>query len=263
MEIRGAKALVTGASGGIGDAIAEELARRGASLRLTGRNVPSLEALAERVGGEVIPCDLADREAVDELAARCADCDILVANAGLPGSGPLLDFGPDEIDRALDVNLRAPIQLSRSLAEGMAARHRGHIVFISSLLGKIATPGSSLYSATKFGLRGFAAGLRSDLAASGVGVSVVFPGFIRDAGMFHDSGTRLPSWVGTNSPGEVATATCAAIVDNRAETDVAPVLIRSTVWAAGAAPGIATRLIDRMGASGVSSQLASGQRDKR
>ena len=263
MEIRGATALVTGASGGIGAAIAEGLHRRGAALRLTGRNEAQLEAVAGRTGGEVIICDLGDRDQLDELAAASHDCDILIANAGLPGSGPLLDFSPEEIDHALDVNLRAPIQLSRALGAEMAGRGRGHIIFISSLLGKIATPGSSLYSATKFGLRGFAAGLRADMAASGVGVGVVFPGFIRDAGMFHDSGTRLPSWVGTNTPDEVADAVCRAISDNRAETDVAPVIIRSTVWAAGAAPGLATRVIDRLGASSVSSQLARGQRDKR
>lgn len=254
---------MTGASGGIGAAIAGELHRRGASLKLTGRNEEALEAVASRTGGEVMPCDLGDPGQLAALAAGSLDCDILVANAGLPGSGPLLDFSPEEIDHALDVNLRAPIQLSRALGEAMSARGRGHVIFISSLLGKIATPGSSLYSATKFGLRGFAAGLRADMASSGVGVGVVFPGFIRDAGMFHDSGTRLPSWVGTNTPAEVAAAVCEAIVDDRAETDVAPVMIRSTVWAAGAMPGLATRVINRLGAGGVSSQLARGQRDKR
>lgn len=263
MEIRGKRALVTGASGGIGAAIAQELARRGASLRLTGRKVSELESLAATVNGEVLPCDLSDESAVESLASECLDCDILIANAGLPGSGPLLDFSADEIDRALDVNLRAPIQLSRALSEAMVTRGDGHIVFMSSLLGKIATPGSSLYSATKFGLRGFAAGLRADLAPTGVGVSVVFPGFVRDAGMFHDSGTKLPPWVGTSTPGEVADAVCEAIAADRHETDVAPVLVRSTVWAAGAMPGIANRMINRMGASSVSGQLASGQADKR
>lgn len=263
MEIRGATALVTGASGGIGAAIAGELGRRGASLRLTGRNVEALEQLAGRTGGEVIPCDLSDPSAVQELAASCQGCDILVANAGLPGSGNLFDFGAEEIDRALDVNLRAPIQLSRSLGEEMGERGKGQIVFISSLLGKIATPGSSLYSATKFGLRGFAAGLRADLSRSGVGVSVIFPGFIRDAGMFHDSGTRLPSWVGTNTPAEVAEAVCRAIEENRHEVDVAPLMMRSTVWVAGAVPPLAARVMDRMGAGNVSGQLARGQRDKR
>ncbi len=263
MEIRGRTALVTGASGGIGAAIADALALQGASLRLTGRNVAELEQVSARTGGEVLPCDLANEGEVEALAAGCADCDILVANAGLPGSGDLFDFSAEEIDRALDVNLRAPIQLSRAIGEQMGERGAGQIVFMSSLLGKIATPGSSLYSATKFGLRGFAAGLRADLSRSGVGVSVIFPGFIRDAGMFHDSGTKLPSWVGTNTPAEVADAVCHAIRENRHETDVAPLMVRSTVWVAGAVPPLASRVMDRMGAGAVSGQLARGQRDKR
>jgi len=263
MQIRGTTALVTGASGGIGGAIARGLWARGARLRITGRNAEPLERLAEETGGEVIICDLTDREAVEQLAEGCLDCDIVVANAGLPGSGNLFDFSPEEIDRILDVNLRAPIQLSRTIGEEMRERRRGHLVFVSSLLGKIATPGSSLYSATKFGLRGFAGGLRADLAGSGVGVGVVFPGFVRDAGMFHDSGTKLPGWVGTSSPEEVADAVCAAIETGRPETDVAPIAVRSTVKLAETAPGIAARALGRLGAGDVSGQLAKGQRAKR
>lgn len=263
MEIRGTTALVTGASGGLGSAIARALHRRGASLRLTGRRTGELDALAAVVGGEAITCDLTDPAAVEELAAASEDCDIVIANAGLPGSGHFLDFSPEEIDRVLDVNLRAPMILSRVVGAEMKERRRGHLVFISSLLGKVATPGSALYSATKFGLRGFAGGLRADLGPADVGVSVVFPGFVREAGMFHDSGTRLPSWVGTSSPDEVAEAVCSAITDNRSEVDVAPMAIRSTVRAAESAPGVAARLIRRLGASDVSGQLARGQRDKR
>ena len=85
--------------------------------------------------------------------------DVLVANAALPASGRVEDFEPDQIDRALDVNLRAPIQLTRALLPGMLERGRGHLVLVSSLSGKVASPRSGIYSATKFGLRGFAAGL--------------------------------------------------------------------------------------------------------
>ena len=101
---------------------------------------------------------------------------MLVANAALPASGELDSFTPEEIDRALAVNLRAPIQLARLLIEPLAARRDGHLVFVGSLSGKSAGPHSSLYSATKFGLRGFALSLRQDLAAHGVGVSLVSPG---------------------------------------------------------------------------------------
>jgi len=109
------------------------------------------------------------------------------------------------------VNLRTPIVMARHYAEALSARGIGHLLFISSISGKVGTPYSSMYSATKFGLRGFAQGLRAELASSGVGVSVVFPGFVRDAGMFADSGTVLPKGVGTSSPENVADAVVGAI----------------------------------------------------
>ena len=102
------------------------------------------------------------------------------------------------------MNLRAPIHLARELAGPMVERGSGHLVFISSLSGKTASPGGSLYSATKFGMRGFALGLREDLVGTGVGVTTVFPGFIRDAGMFHEADTELPEGVGTRTPEQVA-----------------------------------------------------------
>ena len=126
------------------------------------------------------------------------------AGSALPASGDIMNFSTEEIDRALDVNLRAPMVLARVLGERMAARGRGHIVLVSSLSGKSSQAGSSVYSATKFGLRGFGQGLRGDLAGRGVGVSVVFPGFIRDAGMFHEAEVKLPRGVGTNTPEDVA-----------------------------------------------------------
>ena len=113
--------------------------------------------------------------------------------------------------------------LARVLGERMVARRSGHIVFMSSLAGKVGTPRRSVYSATKFGLRGFAQSLREDLRPSGVGVSAIFPGFVRDAGMFHDTGTKLPPGVGTVSPEAVADAVVRAIERNRGEIDVAPV----------------------------------------
>ena len=144
-----------------------------------------------------------------QLAELAAEADILVANAALPASGLLTDLTQEQIDRMLEVNLRAPIALARALAPAMIARGRGHMVFISSLSGKTASPASSLYSATKFGLRGFALGAREDLREHGVGVSTVFPGFIRDAGMFADTGVRLRPGVGTRSPEDVAAAVAA------------------------------------------------------
>jgi len=256
-------ALVTGASGGIGHAIARTLAAHGAQLVLTGRRADVLEPLAAELGGRALAVDLAERDAVERLAAEAGEVEILVANAALPASGTLDDYTPEQVDRALDVNLRAPIQLARALSAGMARRGHGHLVFISSLSGRAAAGGGSLYSATKFSLRGFALSLREDLRAAGVGVSTVFPGFIRDAGLFADARVQLPRGVATRSPEDVAAAVVRAIERNRAEIDVAPLSLRAGAAVAGLAPELAATLSRRMGAADVSAQLAAGQREKR
>ncbi len=211
MRIAGATVLLTGATGGIGQAIARLVAARGGQLILTGRRVEALDALAGELGARALAVDLSDRVQIERLIDDAGAVDLLIANAALPGSGRIETFSIEELDRALEVNLRAPIVLAHALLPGMLARRNGHLLFMSSLSGKSATTGSAVYSATKFGLRGFAAGLRADLHASGVGVSTVFPGFIRDAGMFADSGVRLPPGVGTRSPEDVACAVVEAI----------------------------------------------------
>jgi uncharacterized protein len=263
VEIPGAKVLVTGATGGLGQAIARELGGRGARLVLTGRRTEVLEPLERELGAEIRAVDLADEAAVAELAAASEDADVLVANAGLPGTGRLDAFTVEQIDRLLDVNLRAPIVLAHALAPRMVERGRGSLVFISSLSGKAANPSSSLYSATKFGLRGFALGLRIDLHGTGVGATVVTPGFIRDAGMFAESGTKLPPGVGTKTPGDVARAVVRAIESSPAEIDVAPIGLRAGASFAGLAPGIAEAVARRLGASKISDSMASGQASKR
>ena len=261
--LTGRTALLTGATGGIGNAIARALAARGATVVLTGRRVSILEELAEEIGGEAVAVDLTDRPSVEALLERAAGVDILVANAALPGSGEITDFTPEQIDRALDVNLRAPIMLARAAAIAMSKRRRGSIVFINSLSGKVSAGSSSLYSATKFGLRGFALGLREDLRPHGVGVSLIYPGFIRDAGMFAESGATLPKGVGTKRPEDVAAAVLRAIDRNKAEQDVAPVGIRLGTYIGMVAPGPAMAVSRRMGAEKVAAGLTEGQRNKR
>ena len=186
-----------------------------------------LEPLAVELGARSLAVDLSDPAEVDRLIAEAGGVDILVANAALSAAGSLESFSAEEIDRALDVNLRAPIMQARALAPQMAQRGGGHLLFVSSLAGKSASPQSSLYNATKFGLRGFALALRAELRSSGVGVSVVCPGFIREAGMFADSGAKLPTGVGTRSPQDVALAIAQAIERNRGEVDVAPLPLRA------------------------------------
>ena len=200
---------------------------------------------------------------MSELVRQAGDVDVLVANAALPASGVLTDLEPEEIDRMIEVNLRAPVALARALAPGMIERRRGHLVFISSLAGKAASPASSIYSATKFGLRGFALGLRADLAPHGVGVSVVLPGFISDAGMFAEAGIDLPSGVGTRSPEQVAAAVVRAVERDRAEIDVAPVSLRLGAAFASVAPGVAATVSRRLGSDRIATDLAAGQAHRR
>lgn len=260
--IRG-NVLVTGASGGIGQAIARAVAARGATVALTARRTEILEPLAAELAGRVIACDLARRDQVEELLVAAGEVEILIANAALPASGELTELTQEQIDRMLEVNLRAPIALARALAPGMVARGHGHMVFVSSLAGKVASPASSIYSATKFGLRGFALGLRSDLAPHGIGVSTVLPGFISDAGMFADAKVTLPRGVGTRTPEQVAEAVLRAIEKDRTELEVAPLPLRMGATLASVAPAFAAAVSRRLGSDKVAADLARGQVDKR
>lgn len=263
MQISGSTVLLTGATGGIGHAIARALHARGASPILTGRRVDVLDPLARELGARALAVDLSDPAEVDRLARECGDVDVLIANAALPASGTLDSYSVAELDRALDVNLRAPIVLAHALVPAMVARGHGHLVFVSSLAGKATTPGSALYNATKFGLRGFAGALRADLRDSGVGVSTIFPGFIREAGMFADSGVTLPPGVGTRSPEDVAEAVVTATERNRGEVDVAPLPLRLSTALAGLAPELAGSLARRLGSEKITREMEAAQRDKR
>jgi short-subunit dehydrogenase len=264
MHISGSNVLLTGASGGLGQAIARTLAGKGAKLVLTGRRLEVLEPLAaELPDARMLALDLGNPQEIERLLQEAGEVDILVANAALPGSGLLDSFTVDQIDNAIGVNLRAPIVMAHALAPQMVARRSGHLLFMSSLSGKAATAGSSIYNATKFGLRGFAGALRAELRPHGVGVSAVFPGFIREAGMFAESGAKLPPGVGTRSPQDVADAVLSAIERNRGEVDVAPLPLRLGSTFSGIAPEIAASFSRRMGGEKITASLAAGQRQKR
>lgn len=270
MEIAGKRVLLTGATGGIGRAIARSLAERGASVVLSSRKEEELEELAESLPGgghAVVVSDLAEPGAAERLAAEASaggPIDILVANAGLPGSGHISSFSPEEVTRAVRVNLESPLILAHALLPAMVERHGGHLLFVSSLAGKAPSPRASIYNATKFGLRGFALALREDLAGdrSGVGVSVVMPGFIRDAGMFADAGGKAPPGVGTSSPEDVAAGVVKAIEHDKAEVAVAPIQQRAMAHFAHWFPAIAVRA-QRGGGTKVAERIARGQSDKR
>jgi short-subunit dehydrogenase len=263
MELAGKAVLLTGATGGIGQAIAEAFAKEGAKLVVTGRRAGELEALAERVSGRALVADLSDRGDVSRLLAEAGEVDVLVANAALPGSGALDSYDAEQVDRALEVNLRAPIAMAHALVPKMVTRRSGAIVFISSLSGLAATARSSLYNATKFGIRGFALALHEELHGTGVGVSVVLPGFVSDAGMFADTGLQPPPGFGTKTPQEVALATVRAAQTNAGEVLVAPVLDKVGAKIGGLAPNLAGRLHRLVLVGVITEKMAAAQKSKR
>jgi short-subunit dehydrogenase len=265
VRIEDSRVLLTGATGGIGHAIARTLHARGAHVVLSGRRGDVLEGLRAELGSrvEVIEADLTKGEDVIRLAREAAPVHVLVANAALPATGALDTFAPEEIDHALNVNLRAPMQLTRALLPEMVERASGHVVLVSSISGKVATPYSSVYCATKFGLRGFGFALHEELEGTGVGATTVFPGFIRDAGMFADSGAKVPPYLGTRPPEDVAEAVIEGIAKNRTEIDVAPIAMRAGTKIFVTAPSIGARISRALGGSRIAANVASGQRDKR
>lgn len=242
MKIGGARVLLTGATGGLGGELARTLARAGADLVLTGRRTAVLEPLAAETGAALIAADLADAEDVQRLAVAAGDVDILLSNAAVPASGKALDFRPDDLAQAVAVNLHAPMLLTALLGPAMVARGRGHLLFVSSLAGLTSTSGSAVYSATKFGLRGFGQGLRQDLHGTGVGVSVVFPGFISEVGMFADTGGELPKGMRASTPGKVAATVLRAITKDKGEVLATPPEMRVATALAQASPETSARL---------------------
>jgi len=261
VDVSGKTALLTGATGGLGREIASALAGRGARLVLSSRKQAELEQLAAELPGgphRTVVSDLAEPGAVESLLAEAGEVEVLIANAGLPGTGRLEDFGDDAIERTLRVNLEAPILMARALVPAMRERGAGHLVFIASLAGKAASPRSSVYNATKFGLRGFALGLRADLAASPVGVSLVSPGFVREAGMFAASGAESPAGLGTARPEQVGAAVLEAIEKDRLELAIAPIQQRVMAHVGLALPGVAHKVQSGKAGQRAAESVASG-----
>jgi short-subunit dehydrogenase len=263
LDLRGARALLTGATGGLGHAIAKALHERGCDLVLTGRRTDVLEPLAAALGAESIAADLSDADDVDRLLAAAGRVDVLVANAALPASGALLDYTPEQVRRALAVNLEAPILMARAAGAAMVERGRGHVVLVGSVAGIAASAKTPLYNATKFGLRGFALGFRGDLRGTGVGVSIVEPGFVREAGMFVEGGGQLPRGVRTVSPEDVAVGVLRAIDRDKAEVVVAPTEMKVAAAVGGLLPGFSAAVQRRLGGDEVTDSLVRGQASKR
>lgn len=176
MKLSGTRVLVTGASRGIGAAVARRAAAAGAEVALVARSQQPLELLASELGGKAYAADLLDRAATRGLIARVerdGPVDVLINNAGVDPTAAYVDLAPDLIDDLLELNLHVPMQLSRQLLPGLFARGRGHIVNVSSMAGTFALPGMAAYAASKAGLSHFTAGLRAEVRGSAVGTTLV------------------------------------------------------------------------------------------
>jgi short-subunit dehydrogenase len=253
MELRGAVALVTGASSGIGAAAALRLHEAGARLVLHGRDTGRLAALAERTGGAVVTAELADTAAIpalaEEILGRFGQVDVLVNNAGIGWAGPFEQMTAADVRRLVDVNLTAPIELTRALLPALRTRPAARVVFVTSIAGRLAVAGESVYSAVKAGLDGFAESLRFELAGTAVGIGVVVPGVV-DTEFFARRGRAYERRNPRPIPvGRVAEAVLRAVRDERADQYV-PRWLRVPVLVRGVVPGVYRLLATRFGGSG-------------
>ncbi len=180
-------ALVTGATGGIGEAIAKALHTQGATVAISGRNEDKLNALAEALGERVhvLPADLSSDEAVTDLVKRADEAmgqiDILVNNAGLTRDNLSMRMKDEEWQDVLDVNLTAPFKLAKAVQRGMMKRRYGRIVNIASVVGVTGNPGQCNYVASKAGMIGWSKAMAQEVASRGITVNCVAPGFIATA----------------------------------------------------------------------------------
>ncbi|MBI1216136.1 MAG: 3-oxoacyl-[acyl-carrier-protein] reductase [Alphaproteobacteria bacterium] len=186
-NLTGKKALVTGASGGIGGAIAKALRAQGAEVGLSGRNVEALEKLAAEIGegAYVLPGDLSSAEAADALVKaaeeKMGQIDILVNNAGLTKDGLFMRMKDDDWQIVQDVNLTAPFRLIRAAIKGMMKRRFGRVVNITSVVGVTGNPGQANYCASKAGMIGMTKSMAAEVANRGITLNCVAPGFIATA----------------------------------------------------------------------------------
>lgn len=187
-DLTGKTALVTGASGDLGAAIAEALHGAGAAVALSGTREEKLQAVANRLGAErttILPCNLSDLDAVDALPKRVEEAlgglDILVSNAGVTKDNLALRMKPEEWDAVLAINLTAFFRLSKAALRGMMKRRHGRIIGVASVVGVTGNAGQANYAASKAGMIGFAKSLGQEVASRGVTVNCIAPGFIKSA----------------------------------------------------------------------------------
>lgn len=249
MRIQGAVALVTGATSGIGWAVAQRLARGGARVVAHGRDDARLAELNRLTGAVPIAADLSDPAAAATVAKQAGEVDILVNNAGIGWAGGFWDMPAEEIARLVAVNLTGPIGLTRAILPGMLARGRGHLMFVTSIAGRTGVAGEAVYSATKAGLDAFAESLRFEVAGTGIEVGVLVPGVVETA-FFQRRGRPYGRRRPRPLPADlVAQALVRCVSSGRAEL-YTPRWLRLPVAVRGTMPGVYRRLATRFGGGG-------------
>lgn len=225
-KLKGMVVLLTGGSRGIGPIVAEALAKRGADIALAARSKSGLQDVATRLSelgckALVMPVDLSQPSQREELVAEVMEkfgrIDVLINNAGLETEGAYAELSWSSIRETIEVNLIAPMALTHIVLPGMLKRKAGHIVNIASIAAKSGAPYAATYSGTKAGLAEWTRALRLELADTGVHFSTIFPGYVREVGMFAKFGMRSPWLVGSCAPSQVAKAVVQAIETGRVE----------------------------------------------
>lgn len=258
MKLAGVGAIVTGASRGVGEAIADRLAREGCPLLLVARDAATSSAVAgvlrARYPGnavETLAIDLTDLDAPhrigDAALSLLGGVGLVVNNAAVWRSALLVQQDDVELSTLLATNLLAPIRVCRHLLPGLLERGRGHIVNISSIPGRQGMAYNAAYSASKAGLLQFTNALRSELRGSGVSASTVLPSFVGDTGMSRRHGVPAPFLVGGVSAARVAGAVVRCVERDRPEIIVSALPVRPLLALVAAFPALAGPLVRRMG----------------
>lgn len=259
-EIAGKVAVVTGGSRGLGPLIARALARRGMDVALAARTTAELQQVAESIAKPgvrtlAVTADVTTEAGRDELVKRThaelGPIAILVNNAGIENTAAYDEQDPAEIARMVEVNLVAPMLLSRAVLPSMLEHGEGHIVNMASLAGKLGLAYDIAYSSSKSGLIQFTEGLRAEYHGRGVSASVICPGFVEDVGMYAnlsaETGVRASRMAGTSPPAKVVSAVVRAIRRDVPEIIVNPGPMRLVSTFAELSPGAFERVFRRFG----------------
>lgn len=238
--------LLTGASGGIGAAVAATMVRRGARLVASGRDGDALADAQLPTGTRTIIADLTDEAAVRRLAKEAGDLDVLINNAGVGWYGTAADMPCDDIRRLVEVNMLAPLLLTRLVLPGMVERHRGHVVFIGSVAGHLAVENEAVYSATKAAVHTYAEALRAEVGRQGIAVSTISPGAVATDFFAHRGTAYQRSWPAA-LPAETVAAAVATAVERGDRQVFVPHWMRIPALLHDRLPGLYRGLANKLG----------------